>query len=129
MAAAAIFDVPDLKDTIVLAGKPDKFGRLIGIIGHRLFDEHMPALLEQYFGEVEMRDSWRDDAERVGCGCGFAERLESSYMVFFRKLLCGLRRDIINADKVNLTRRCHVGINARVFFAERPDAQHRNLDR
>ena len=58
-------DMPHLQDAISLLGELDQFGGLGRVIGHWLFHQDVPALLEQRFGQLEVRRRRRSDAYRV----------------------------------------------------------------
>ncbi len=68
------FDVADLQHAAVLLRELDQFGRLGSVIGHRLLDQHVPPLLEQRLGQVEVRRGGRNDVHGVtGCRASATE--------------------------------------------------------
>jgi hypothetical protein len=75
------FDVADLEDAIIFLRELHQLGRLLGGLGHRLFDEDVFAVREQLSGEIEMRGRRRDDVQRVGMGGGFGDGGEDAQIV------------------------------------------------
>src|SRR5262245_46322194 len=82
-------DVSDLKDAVVLGGKLDQFGSLRGVIGHRFFEQQMFALLQQRFGDFEMRGGGGNDVESVTGLGGLGDGTESANPVFVGELAGG----------------------------------------
>ena len=121
-------DVADLKDAAVLLRELDQFCRLVCVVGHRFFDEHMLALLEQGFGEVEMRRRGRHNVQRVARVDGLGHGAESAHAVFCGDLPRRFSDHVVNAGKLDQRRIRQFRINARVFLAERTDTEHRDFD-
>ena len=119
-------DVADLQDAILLPGQLDEFGRLRGVVGHRLFDEHVFALLEQRPGEVKMRDRGRDNAQRRRWRRpASATEPNTRALSFLAAICCAVSA---SASKMPANSTCpargQIRVNARVFLAERAGAQH-----
>ena len=91
------FDVADLQNAMMLLRQLDEFCGLGGVVGHRLLDEQMFALLEQGLRELKMGGGGRDDVQRFARGRGFLDGLEGPDGKFFRKFPRAFRNDIVDA--------------------------------
>ena len=118
----------DLQDAILLLRELDQFGGLRGVVGHRFFDQHVFALREQRFGQLEMRDGGRDDVQRVAGGGGFGDGIENARVVFGGDFAGGLGVGVINAGEFDLSGGGQFGVDADVFFAERAGAEDGHFD-
>ena len=58
----------------------------------------------------------------------FSHGAESSHPIPPGDLPRRLAGHIVSADKLDLTTRCELGVNPRVFFAQRTGAQHSDFD-
>ncbi len=121
-------DVADLQHAILLLRQLAQFGGLRGIVGHRLFDQHVFALREQGLGDFKMRGGGRDDVQRVAGGGGFGDGSEHAQLVFLRDFAGGFGVRVENAGEFHLSGGVEFGINAGVMLAERAGAQDGDFD-
>ena len=122
------FDVAHLEQGAVLLGKLDQVRRLSGVVGHGLFEEQMPASLEQQTGQFIMGRRRRHDAQGIAFGRCFRNGSERPHAIFIGDLPRGLRGQVINAGELDEPRGRKFGVNAGMFLAQRTGAEHSDFD-
>ena len=63
------FDMTNLQHTVVPLGQAHQLGRLVEVVGHRLFDQQVFALLQQRLGQAMMRGRRCDYAQGIRRRC------------------------------------------------------------
>ena len=109
----------NLQNAFLLLREVDQFRGLLRLVRHRFFHQDMPALFDQLFGQFEMRDRGRDDAQRIGGRGGGGHGGKSRDMIFLRDSRGVDGGRIVNAGKLNLSGSGHLGVNAGMFFLQR----------
>jgi len=112
------FDVADLEDEIFFLGEADEFGGLVGVVGHRFFDEDVLAGFEEFLRDVEMGGGGSDDAGGVAVGNRFVGAREGSGVMFVGDFFGGLGVDVENAGELDFAGGGEFGVEAGVFLAE-----------
>jgi hypothetical protein len=121
-------DVADLQDAVFLLRNLNQLGGLRGIVGHRLFDQDVPALLEQLFRDLKMSRGGRDNVERVAGSGGFGDGIENVRVVPGRDFAGSIRIRVENAGEFHQTGGGEFGVNADVILTERAGAKNGDFD-
>jgi hypothetical protein len=112
------FDVADLEDEMAFAGDPDQFRGLVGVVGHRFFDEHMAILEEEGAGEFEVGGGGGDDAEGVAGGDGIVGGGEGADAVAIGDAARGVGGEVVDAGEFDEAGGGEFGIDAGMFATE-----------
>ena len=112
------FDMADLEHAVLLLGQLDQVGGLGGVVGHRLLDQHVAALLQECLGQLEVGCRRRNDAHGIAGGGGLGQRPESANAVLLRETLGRISRSIIDANELELPRGSQLRVNPDMLLAE-----------
>ena len=121
-------DVSNLQHAIFLLRELDEFARLGAAIRHRLFNEYVFALGEQWFGNFKMRCRGRGDVQRIGILRGLGNGTENLRAMFSPDPVRGIGVGVADPGELDLPGLFQFRIDARMVLAERADAQDGDAD-